>query len=101
MYNWAVEPETVRTGAIAEYSVAEYNEDEFTFGNKNFEYGISEFNASEYSGSVLGSIMKYTYANGHLYRFLPEPYNPRYDAFYRDYALTDLVARRGVMSIPD
>jgi hypothetical protein len=95
IHNWAVEPETVRAGAIAEYGAAEYNKDEFTFGNKNFEYGTSEFNASEYSGSISGSIMKYTYTNGVLYRFVPEPYVPIYDAFYKDVGLTEKVASRG------
>lgn len=101
MYNWVVEPETIRTGAVAEFNTAEYNESDYSVGNKNFEYGISEFNASEYSGSVTGSIMKYTYTNGHLYRFVPDTTNPRYDAFYRDYAMTKLVARRGSLVIPD
>lgn len=101
MYNWVVEPETIRTGAVAEFNVAEYNEADYTVGNKNFEYGIAEFNASEYSGSVTGSIMKYTYVNGHLYRFVPDVSNPRYDAFYRDYAMTKLVARKGSLVIPD
>lgn len=100
--SWSVAPVTVRTGAVAEYNNGfEFNEDEFSFGNKNYEYGISEFNSSEYSGSVTGSIMKYTYTNGVLYRFVPDDGNPLYDAFYRDYQLTDLVIRKGSLVIPE
>ena len=100
--SWSVAPVTVRTGAVAEYNSGfEFNEDEFSFGNKNYEYGISEFNDSEYSGSVTGSIMKYTYTNGVLYRFVPDNENPLYDAFYRDYQLTKLVVRKGSIVIPE
>lgn len=101
MYNWAVPPETLRTDAVAEDTVAEYGEDEYSFGNKNYEYGVSQYGVAEYGGSIQGSIEKYTYSNGHLYRFVPSPYNAHYDAFYRDYELTQLVARRGVLVIPD
>ena len=100
--SWSVAPVTVRTGAVAEYNSGfEFNEDEFSFGNKNYEYGISEFNSSEYSGSVTGSIMKYTYTNGVLYRFVPDDGNALYDAFYRDYQLTKLVVRKGSIVIPE
>jgi hypothetical protein len=100
--SWSVAPVTVRTGAVAEYNSGfEFNEDEFSFGNKNYEYGVAEFNASEYSGSIAGSIMKYTYTNGVLYRFVPDDGNPRYDAFYRDYQLTQLVVRKGSIVLPD
>jgi hypothetical protein len=100
--SWSAAPETIRTGAVAEYNNGyEFGEDEFSYGNKNFEYGISEYNDSEYSGSIVGDIVKYTYTNGVLYRFVPDNGNPLYDAFYRDYSLTKLVVRKGSIVLPE
>jgi len=42
-----------------------------------------------------GEKFEYTYLNGTLYRFVPSPYVPTQDAFYKDTNLTDLVATRG------
>lgn len=47
-----------------------------------------------HSSPAGGDLYEYTYNNGSLYRFVPDPYDATQDKFYSDSAMTTLVATR-------